>query len=191
MTSATLFARIDAAVQQRDRADPFAWICDATDEHRHRHGCWAYPYQDGSVLSATAGVLAPSSVLELGTALGYTACWWARDGARVDTIERDPIHVQLARTHLERAQTTGVTTVHEGDFDAVLPTLGQTYDLAFFDGYEPPTGLLDSLNLNLGTGAALITTNLDLGSGQFRSVLSTEPGWDTHFIEDLAISIQR
>ena len=81
--------------------------------------------------------------------------------------------------------------MHKGDFDAVLPTRGQTYDLAFFDGYEPPTELLDSLDLSLGAGAVLITTNLDLGSGQFRSVLSTEPGWDTHFIEDLAISIRR
>lgn len=190
MTSAALFARIDEAVHQRNRIDPFAWIRDTTDEHRHRHRCWAYPYQDGSILGAIASVLTPSRVLELGTALGYTACWWANLGARVDTIERDPIHVQLARTHLERAQPTGVTTVHEGDFDAVLPTLSHTYDLAFFDGYEPPTGLLDALHQSLGTGAALITTNLDLGSRQFRSALSETSGWDTQFIEDLAISVR-
>jgi predicted O-methyltransferase YrrM len=190
MTSPALFAWIDAAVHQRDRADPFGWIRDATDTHRHQHGCWAYPYQDGSILGAIAAVLAPSQVLELGTALGYTACWWARDGARVDTIERDPLHIRQARTHLGQAHPAGAVTVHEGDFDAVFPTLEPTYDLAFFDGYEPPAGLLDSLEPRLGAGAALITTNLDLDSGQFRSMLSALPGWDTHFIEDLAISLR-
>ncbi len=77
-----------------------------------------------------------------------------------------------------------------GDFDAVLPTLEQAYDLVFFDGYEPPGDHLAILSPQLRPGATLITTNLDLGSGRFRSALCETSGWDTHFIEDLAISLR-
>lgn len=190
MTDPTALDRIDAAIRGRDRSDPFAWIKGVTDEHRRSHGCWAYPYQGGSVLGAIIDTLTPSTVLELGTALGYTACWWARDGARVDTIERDRVHVRLARTHVTRAQPAGDVTVHEGDFAAVLPTLTATYDLGFFDGYEPPPDLLADLAPRLAPDACLVTTNLDLGGGRYRSVLSSTPGWKTHFVQDLAVSIR-
>lgn len=188
MTGLTVLDRIDTAIRGRDRRDPFRWIQDATDEHRRSHNCWAYPYQGGSVLGAISEILTPSTVLELGTALGYTACWWARDGARVDTIERDGVHVRLARTHVTRAQPWGEVTVHEGDFAAVLPTLTATYDLIFFDGYQPPDDLLADVAPRLRPAGCPVTTNLDLGVGRYRSVLSSTPGWKTHFVEDLAIS---
>jgi hypothetical protein len=79
--------------------------------------------------------------------------------------------------------------VHEGDFDEVLPSLGATYDLAFFDGYEPPGGLLTALSAHLRPNGALVTTNLDLDGGRFRSILASAPNWNTHFVEDIAISV--
>ena len=80
-------------------ADPFAEVRKATDQHRARHGCHAYPYQHGPLLGVLAAAVQARRILELGTALGYTALSFAHGTANsmVDSIERDPQHVELAR----------------------------------------------------------------------------------------------
>src|SRR5271170_5949852 len=80
-------------------ADAFAKVKAATDTHRARHGCGAYPYDNGPLLAALAAVANARRILELGTALGYTALSFASGApdATVDTVERDPEHAQMAR----------------------------------------------------------------------------------------------
>ena len=190
MTSPQILDIVGDAVDARDHTDPYRWIREATDTHRNQHRCWAYPYADGTVLGAIIGVLQPRRVLELGAALGYTACWWASGGAHVDTVEGDPVHVHLARENIERAVPAGTFTVHEGDFADVMATLVGPYDLAFFDGYEPPKTLLEQMSELLTLGGVLVTTNLDLGAGGIRSILASNPAWITRFVTDLAISVR-
>src|SRR5580700_4237470 len=86
-------------------ADPFAKVKAATDARR---------------------------ILELGTALGYTALSFASGApdSTVDTIERDPEHVQLARDNITATRLDHRITIHEGDFAAVLPTLDPGYDVS-------------------------------------------------------------
>ena len=85
--------------------DPFAKIRTATNTHRGRHGCNAYPYDNGPLLAALAGAANARRILELGTALGYTALSFASGApdATVDTVERDAEHVQLARDNIAAA----------------------------------------------------------------------------------------
>src|ERR1700744_4603043 len=106
-------------------ADPFGKIRTATNTHRAKHGCAAYSYSNGPLLAALAGVANARRILELGTALGYTALSFASGApdATVDTIERDPEHVQLARDNIAAAALAHRITVHEGDFESLLPTL--------------------------------------------------------------------
>jgi predicted O-methyltransferase YrrM len=69
----------------------FEHIQKATRAHRQAHGCHAYTYSDGAALTALAANAGAKRVLELGTALGYTACCLAAAGPSVfvDTIERE------------------------------------------------------------------------------------------------------
>jgi len=113
--------------------DPFAKIRNATNAHRERHGCSAFAYSNGPLLAALAGAANARRILELGTALGYTALSFAsgvRD-ATVDTIERDPDHAQLARDNIAAAGLDHRITVHEGEFASVLPTLDPVMTLHF------------------------------------------------------------
>ena len=128
-------------------ADPFAKVKAATDAHRARHGCGAYPYDNGPLLAALAAAANARRILELGTALGYTALSFASGApdSTVDTIERDPEHVQLARDNITAARLDHRITMHEGDFAAVLPTLDPGYDVAFFDGHTPSPALHKAL----------------------------------------------
>jgi predicted O-methyltransferase YrrM len=150
---------------KRRSADPFADVRQATDQHRLRHGCGAYPYRNGPLLGVLAGAAHARRILELGTALGYTALSFAYGApdSTVDTIERDGEHVRLARDHIVAAALDHRISVHEGDFANVLPTLDPGYDLAFFDGHTPVPALHTQLRKLLRTGGLLITANLSHG----------------------------
>jgi predicted O-methyltransferase YrrM len=178
-------------------ADPFAKIRAATDIHRAGHGCGAYPYDNGPLLAALAAVANARRILELGTALGYTALSFA-SGARdatVDTVERDPEHVRLARDNIAAAAMDHRITVHEGDFSSVLPTLDPGYDVAFFDGGTPVQALHKTLRGLLRTGGTLITANLNHGgtADGVRKALFDGKTWRSALIDDdgeTAISVK-
>jgi predicted O-methyltransferase YrrM len=146
-------------------ADPFAEVRQATNQHRARHGCNAYPYKNGPLLGALAAAVQARRIVELGTALGYTALSLAQGAPNsvIDTVERDPQHVELARAKIAAVGFDHRITVHEGDFVAVLPTLDPGYDVGFFDGGTPVPGLHAALRKLLRTGGLLITANLNHG----------------------------
>jgi predicted O-methyltransferase YrrM len=114
------------------------------------------------VLAATARA---RRILELGTALGYTALSFAHGApdSTVDTIDGDEEHVRLARENIAAAALDHRITVHQGDFAKVLSTLDPGYDLAFFDGNAPLPALHTGLRGLLRTGGLLITANLNHG----------------------------
>jgi len=176
--------------------DPFAAIRETTNRHRAQHGCGAYPYASGALLGVLAGAANARRILELGTALGYTALWFAYGApdAVVDTIEADPEHVRLARQHVEENRMGGHVIVHEGDFADVLATLDSGYDVAFFDGFTPMAPVLAAVYGLLRTRGMLISANLThAGSGPYRDALCDEESWLTAFIgkdRETAVSIK-
>jgi predicted O-methyltransferase YrrM len=117
------------------------------------------------LLGTIAAAAGARRILELGCALGYTALSFAQGApkAKIDTIERDPEHVRLARENIAAAGFDKRITVHEGDFAKVLPTLDPGYDIAFFDGHTPQPALHKTLHGLLKTGGVLITANLNHG----------------------------
>jgi predicted O-methyltransferase YrrM len=177
--------------------DPFAKIRTATNSHRGRHGCGAYPYDNGPLLAALAAAAKARRILELGTALGYTALSFASGAAdaTIDTIERDPDHVRLARENIAAAGLDHRITVHEGDFVTILPTLDPGYDVAFFDGGTPAPGLHKTLRGLLRTGGTLITANLNHGgtADAVRKALFDGKTWRSALVDEdgeTAISVK-
>jgi predicted O-methyltransferase YrrM len=177
--------------------DPYAKIRAATNAHRGRHGCSAYPYDNGPLLAALAAAANARRILELGTALGYTAlsfAFGARD-ATVDTIERDPEHVRLARENIAGSSMDHRITVHEGDFAAILPTLDPGYDVAFFDGQTPSPAMHKTLRGLLRTGGTLITANMNHGgtAEAVRKALFDGKSWRSALLDEdgeTAISVK-
>jgi predicted O-methyltransferase YrrM len=177
--------------------DPFAKVRSATNAHRAQHGCGAYSYDNGPLLAALAAAVGARRILELGTALGYTALSFASGAAdaTVDTIERDPDHVRLARDNIAAAGMDHRITVHDGDFTAVLPTLDPGYDIAFFDGHTPAPGLHKTLRGLLRTGGTLVTANLNHGGSAeaVRKALFERKSWRSALVDEdgeTAISVK-
>jgi predicted O-methyltransferase YrrM len=177
--------------------DPFADIRAATVQHRAHHGCGAYPYGNGPLLGALAGAANARRILELGTALGYTALWFAHGApeAVVDTIERDAEHVRLAREHAAARGLAGRIVVHSGDFASTLQRLDPGYDVAFFDGFTPTPAILAELRRLLRPRGLLISANLTHGGEAvaYRDALLDADAWLTAFVDEdqeTAISIK-
>ena len=168
--------------------DPFGHVRESTLKHRSKHGCGAWPYGNGPLLSVIAGAANARRILELGCALGYTALSFAQGApkARVDTVERDPEHVRLAREQIAAAGLQARVTVHEGDFAKVLPTLEEGYDIAFFDGHTPLPALHKTLHKLLRTGGVLITANLNHGgtADAVRAALFDGKAWRSALVDD-------
>jgi predicted O-methyltransferase YrrM len=167
--------------------DPFSKVREATLAHRARHDCGAYPYDNGALLGALAASANARRVLELGTALGYTALWFAY-GARdavIDTIEREPEHVRLAREQVEAHGMAGHIVVHEGEFLDVLRRLDPGYDVAFFDGFTPSRPLLKDLRRLLRARGLLVSANLThAGADAYLAALHEKKSWLTAFIDE-------
>ena len=104
----------------------------------------------------------------------------------VDTIERDPEHVELARANIAAAGLDHRIAVHEGDFAAVLPTLDPSYDVAFFDGHTPVPALHLALGKLLRTGGLLITANLNHGgtADTVAKALFDGKSWRSALVDD-------
>jgi predicted O-methyltransferase YrrM len=177
------------AVEARSTSDRYGWVQRATRAHRAAHGCGAYTFDDGTTLTALAHATQASTVLELGTAAGYTACCWAHHGAAVDTIDHDRSHAELAAAHVARAKPAGRIRPLHGDFFDVLATPLGAYDVVFFDGFAPDGHLLDALIRHIAPGGLLVTTNLVLADRGFGTLLGRIPGSATvHLDANLALT---
>jgi predicted O-methyltransferase YrrM len=182
-----------------DAADPFASVYEATNAHRAKHaGCGAYPYSNGPLLGSLASAVSARRILELGTALGYTALWFAHGApdAVIDTIERDAKHVKLARANVTQFNLDGHIVVHQSDFAKVLPRLDPGYDVVFFDGYSPTPKILAMLYTLLKTRGLLISANQTLGgkdTDAYRAAIMDAESWLTAFIgadKETALSVK-
>ena len=78
----------------------------------------------------------PKRILEIGTAVGYSAmCFSAyleKDGV-IDTIERDEIRVKEAKENIKKVGVEEKINIYIGDAVEILPTLNNKYDVIFID----------------------------------------------------------
>lgn len=73
-------------------------------------------------------------VLEVGTAIGYSAIRMANAGAEhIDTIEINSDAARVAQENVVRAEADGKIHIIKGDAKEVLPTLSGEYDMIFID----------------------------------------------------------
>ena len=183
------------SAEPRASFDPFADLRAETRRHQAAHGCGAYVYRTGTLLGVLAGTARARRIVEVGTALGYSALWLAHGApdALVDTIEADAEHVRLAREQLARHGAGERVRVHHGRAEAVLPRLpADVYDVAFFDGFTPTAPIVDALRERLATGGILIAGNMTHGvSTALLDDLADPHRWLTLSLGETSVSVKR
>lgn len=78
----------------------------------------------------------PKRILEIGTAVGYSAIcfskYLAEDGF-IDTIERDEERFKEAQINVKEMNLEDKIHIYEGDAVEILPTLNEKYEVVFID----------------------------------------------------------
>ena len=78
----------------------------------------------------------PDKILEIGTAVGYSAiCFseYLKENGRIDTIERDEQREAEARENIKKVGVEDKIKLYKGDAVEILPTLNEKYDVVFID----------------------------------------------------------
>ena len=106
----------------------------------------------------------PNKILEIGTAVGYSAiCFseYLQENGKIDTIERDTERVKEARENIKKAEVEDKINIYEGDAVEILPTLNDEYDVVFIDAAKGkyPFFLNQALRM-IKTGGMIIADNV-------------------------------
>ena len=102
----------------------------------------------------------PSRILEIGTAVGYSAiCFseYLQKNGVIDTIEREEQRVKEAKINVEKVGVSDKINIYEGDAVEILPTLNEKYDVVFIDAAKGkyPFFLKEALRMLKPTGVIL------------------------------------
>lgn len=85
----------------------------------------------------------PKRILEIGTAVGFSAIFMSRflvDGGHITTIENYEKRIVAARKNIKMAGAEDVITLLEGDANDILDELSGSYDMIFMDAAKGQYG---------------------------------------------------
>lgn len=106
----------------------------------------------------------PLRILEVGTAVGYSALLMAEhmpEGGHITTIEKYEKRIPIARENFKRAGMEERITLIEGDAAVVLDGLDEAYDLIFMDAAKGQyIHFLPKVMRLLAVGGVLISDNV-------------------------------
>lgn len=78
----------------------------------------------------------PNRILEIGTAVGYSAICFSEflaPNGKIDTIERELDRIKQAKENFEKVGVKDKINLFEGDAIDILPNLDNKYDMIFID----------------------------------------------------------
>ena len=123
----------------------------------------------GRLLWLMARISGANRIFEMGSAIGYSAIWFARaagPGAEIYCTDGDPANAELARKNFERAGVSKNIRFMTGEAVDLIDTTDGTFDIILIDVYKHqyPAALKKSLP-RLKSGGLVITDNV-LWSGR-------------------------
>lgn len=106
----------------------------------------------------------PKKILEIGTAVGYSAMCFSEylvEGGKIDTIERDEERIREAKENIKKVGVEEKINIYEGDAVEMLPTLNDKYDMIFIDAAKGkyPFFLKESLRM-LNENGVILADNI-------------------------------
>ncbi len=151
----------------RDTLKPSEGVLAELESYAHKNGVPIVQKEVASFLETVCRMQKPMRVLEIGTAIGYSAILMLSnmpEGSQIVSIERDETMAQMARENIKNAGLAERITVVEADAEAYLKTLEDSFDLIFMDAAKSHYiyFLPECIRL-LKSGGVLISDNILYG----------------------------
>lgn len=104
----------------------------------------------------------PQRILEIGTAIGYSSiCFASELNTIVDTIERDPKMIELAKENIRKADLQDKINIIEGDALEIDDSLLGEYDMIFIDAAKAQyIKFFDKYSKHLKNNGVIFTDNI-------------------------------
>lgn len=144
----------------------------------------------GQLLKLLCLIFQPKSVLEIGTFTGYAAISMAEgipEGSVLHTIEVNEELEYLIRKYIDKAGMNDKIQLHIGDAQIIVPSLAETFDMAFIDaGKRDYVKFYEMVLEKIRPGGLIFADNV-LWSGK---VLEESKDQDTNMLKDFNRMIQ-
>ena len=139
------------------------------EELAHENGVPVIPHETVVFLQFLLKQKQPKNVLEIGTAIGFSASLMAEtlgEDAKITTIDRFPVMIEKAKKHFEKLGLTDQVTLLEGDAADLLSSLEGPYDFIFMDSAKSKyiTFLPECLRLLSDDGVLMVDDVFQAGT---------------------------
>lgn len=139
------------------------------EELAHENGVPVIPHETVVFLQFILKQKQPKNVLEIGTAIGFSASLMAETlgkDAKITTIDRFPVMIEKAKANFTKLGLEDQVTLLEGDAADLLRTLEGTYDFIFMDSAKSKyiTFLPDCLRLLSDDGVLMVDDIFQAGT---------------------------
>ena len=154
--------RIVAYINSLDRGN--SPICNTIEKEAIEDDVPIIRKEMGNLLKVLLGLKQPQSILEVGTAVGYSSILMSENmpqNCRITTIENYEKRIPVAKNNFKRAGEEEVITLLEGDAMDILKELDGTYDFIFMDAAKGQyINFLPELLRLMPAGGLLISDNV-------------------------------
>lgn len=154
--------RIVAYINSLDRGN--SPICNTIEKEAIEDDVPIIRKEMGNLLKVLLELKQPQSILEVGTAVGYSSILMSEnmpENCKITTIENYDKRIPVAKKNFKRAGKEDVITLIEGDALEVLKTLEGPYDFIFMDAAKGQyINYLPDVKRVLRKGGLLISDNI-------------------------------
>lgn len=139
------------------------FMCELLKEARSEHIPVIHS-EAGRFLEVLLGIIKPKKILEIGTAIGYsamlmhTAC---EGNVKITTIERDKDMIERAKVNLKKAGILEDVTIIEGDALEKIKEADGEFDFVFIDAAKGQyMKFFEEIRKKVHSGSVIITDNV-------------------------------
>ena len=166
----------------RTRQKPVAGALKELEAFARKENIPIIPHETVAYFRLLLQALQPKKILEIGTAIGFSALLMAENApnAQITTIDRNEEMIGFAKKNLAKYDLRKQITLLEGDAVDVLRDLTETYDFVFMDSAKSKyIVFLPEVLKRLEVGGVVILDDIFQGGDVARDIMEVRRGQRT------------
>ena len=166
----------------RERQAPVTDALKELEEFARRENIPIIPHETVAFFRLFLQTMQPKSILEIGTAIGFSALLMAEQvpDARITTIDRNEEMIGFAKENFARFDQRDQITLLEGDALDLLEHIEQRFDLIFMDSAKSKyIVFLPEVLKRLEVGGVVILDDIFQGGDVARDIMEVRRGQRT------------